>query len=80
MLEDPGFSTSNGTPVEQYQPDGGANQEWRIVSAGSGTYEIANAYSGKALQTTAGSNVNGAPVVQTTFVRAANQVWNLWPA
>jgi hypothetical protein len=27
VLDDPGFSTSNGTPIDQWQLNGGANQQ-----------------------------------------------------
>jgi hypothetical protein len=30
VLDDPGFSTANGTVIEQYQPNGGLNQQWEL--------------------------------------------------
>ncbi len=30
MLDDPDFSTSNGTLIQQYQLNGGLNQQWSI--------------------------------------------------
>ena len=34
VLDDPAFSTSNGTLIQQYQLNGGLNQQWQIVRAG----------------------------------------------
>ena len=33
VLDDPGFSTSNGTPIDQWQLNGGTNQQWKSSSA-----------------------------------------------
>jgi hypothetical protein len=30
VLDDPGFSTSNGAIIQQYQWNGGANQQWKL--------------------------------------------------
>ena len=34
VLDDPGGSTSNGTLIDQWQLNGGANQQWDFVPAG----------------------------------------------
>ncbi len=34
VLDDPNFSTSNGTHVDQWQLNGGANQQWDVRLAG----------------------------------------------
>ena len=31
VLDDPGFSTSNGADIDQWQLNGGANQRWNVV-------------------------------------------------
>ena len=33
VLDDPAFSTSNGTIVQRYQLNGGANQQWSFSPA-----------------------------------------------
>jgi hypothetical protein len=30
VLDDPGFSTYNGAPINQYQWNGGDNQQWKL--------------------------------------------------
>ena len=50
VLDDPGFSTSNGAGIQQYQLNGGLNQQWSIGDAGSvdgveAGNVISNAYS-----------------------------------
>ena len=51
-LDDTNFSTSNGNLIQQWQPTGGANQRWNLVSLPDGNDEIVNAYSGKVLDDT----------------------------
>jgi hypothetical protein len=31
VLDDPNFSTANGTHIQQFQLNGGLNQQWRLV-------------------------------------------------
>jgi hypothetical protein len=50
VLDDPGSSTSNGTRIEQYQINDGANQQWTCVQIVNGDYVIVNAASGLVLQ------------------------------
>ena len=33
VLDDPNFSTSDGTPIIQYQLNGGLNQQWKLLLA-----------------------------------------------
>ena len=33
VLDDPNFSTSNGTPMIQFQLNGGLNQQWKLLLA-----------------------------------------------
>ena len=40
VLDDPAFSTSNGTLIDQYQLNGGLNQQWMIVTLSNGYAEI----------------------------------------
>src|SRR5262249_13897571 len=37
MLDDPGFSTSNGALIQQYQGNGGTNQQWTLLAPESTT-------------------------------------------
>ena len=31
VLDDPNFSTSNRAPIQQFQLNGGLNQQWRLL-------------------------------------------------
>ena len=43
VLDDPGFSTSEGVHVDQWQWNGGTNQQWELVPTSPGYYQIVNA-------------------------------------
>jgi len=77
LLEDPGYSTSNGTDMDQWTGNGGSNQQWAVTSLGSGKYEIVNAYSGLALEVSGQSTSNGALVDQWSYWAGANQQWTI---
>ena len=64
VLDDPAFSTSNGAVIQQYQLNGGANQQWDLVPLNDGNYEVVNAYSGKVLDDPAFSTSNGTLIQQ----------------
>src|SRR5690242_13524294 len=64
VLDDPGFSTADGAHIQQFQLNGGANQQWNLNYKGHGNYEIANAYSGKVLDDPGFSTTAGTPVNQ----------------
>ena len=59
VLDDPSFSTSNGTLIQQYQLNGGLNQQWQIVPRANGDDEVFNAYSGKVLDDPSFSTATG---------------------
>ena len=77
VLDDTNFSTSNGTPIEQWQPTGGPNQRWDLVSLPDGNDEIVNAYSGKVLDDTNSSTSNGTPIQQWQPTGGLNQQWRI---
>jgi hypothetical protein len=77
VLDDPGFSTSNQTRIQQYQFNGGTNQQWDVIPLSNGKYEIANKYSGKALEDPGFSTSNQTPIQQNQWNGGANQQWNL---
>lgn len=56
-----GGGTADGTPVIQWDPNGGANQRWRLDDAGGGYVKIVSAASGKLL----GVDANSRLVLQT---------------
>ncbi len=79
VLDDTGWSTSNGTAVEQWDKvNGQINQQWNLRSTGDGYYYIANRYSGKVLDDTGWSTANGTTIEQWDQGSGqANQEWSL---
>ena len=80
VLDDPGFSTANGTVIQQYQLNGGTNQRWVFVPLADGNDLIVNAYSGKVLDDPAFSTSNGTPIIQYQKNNGLNQQWTLLAA
>jgi hypothetical protein len=77
LLDDPGWSASNGTVMDQWAGNSGANQRWVISSVGNGQYEISNLYDGLALEVSGQSASNGASVDQWSYWGGANQRWTI---
>jgi len=79
VLDDTGWSTSNGTLIEQWSNvSGQANQEWSLNATGDGYYYIKNSYSGLVLDDTGWSTSNGTQIEQWSQGNAqANQEWSL---
>jgi uncharacterized membrane protein YgcG len=49
-IDDYGWSTSNGSPVNQWTRNNLDVQQWQFISVGSGYYKIKNKFSGKVLE------------------------------
>jgi len=79
VLDNNGWSTTNGTPMIQWDKGNGqVNQQWSLASTGDGYYYIQNRYSGKVLDDTGWSTVNGTTIEQWNLVNGqANQQWSL---
>jgi hypothetical protein len=77
VLDDPAFSTSNGTQVQQYQLNGLANQRWDLVPLTGGNDLIVNEFSGKVLDDPAYSTSDGAAIQQYQRLGGANQQWKV---
>ncbi len=77
VLESPGWSTNNGTDMDQWHGDGNPNQQWSIMDQGSGNYEIINRNSNLALEVYWASTNNGAVVDQWSPWNGPNQLWNI---
>jgi len=76
-LDDTNFSTSNGNLMQQWQPTGGANQQWNLLTLSDGNDEIVNAYSGKVLDDTNYSTSNGTLIQQWQATGGLNQQWRI---
>lgn len=74
-----GGSVADGAKIIQYTDDGDADQQWRLVDAGSGYYNIIDVNSGKALDDTGGSTSNGTQLQQYTISGTgnSNQQWQI---
>jgi hypothetical protein len=79
VLDDPDFSTSNGTLIQQYQLNGGLNQQWKLVALADGNDEIFNASSGKVLDEAEISTSNGTLIQQHQLNGGLNQQWSISP-
>ena len=76
-LDDPDFSTSNGAVIDQWQPNGGANQQWNLVPLSDGNDEVVNAYSGKVLDDPGLSTSNGTLIEQDQLKGGLGQQWKI---
>jgi hypothetical protein len=78
-LDDTGYSTGNGTNMDQWVYSSQANQEWTFSQNCDGSYTIINEFSGKALDDPGFGNTNGTKVDQWTSNGGKNQHWNVTP-
>jgi hypothetical protein len=78
-LDTPGGSPAAGTVVDQENPNGAADQEWRFVPTGTGLFNIVNKGSGLLLGIQNQSTALGANAVLEPADNAADQVWQLVP-
>lgn len=67
----------NGYAIHQWTYEGQTNQQWRIVSVGSGYYKIVARHSGRAMDVEGGSNSNGAKLHQWAYDGSHNQQWTI---
>jgi len=75
VLDDSGGSTSAGSPVVQASAGTSEEQEWDVVSAGNGYFNIVNHLSGFVLDL----NANGLAVQQTQNGSTQTQQWQIVP-
>ncbi len=69
--------TANGTPVVLGGADGDAQQQWRLVPAGGGTFTLESRATGKCVMPLGGNPVAGAPLVQGDCAAADRHRWVL---
>jgi glucosylceramidase len=74
-----GASTTAGAQIVQWTDDDDPDQQWKLVSAGSGYYNVVNVNSGMALDDTGGSTSNGNAMQQYTISGTgnSNQQWQI---
>jgi hypothetical protein len=76
VLDDPGASTSNGTDLDQWQADGGTNQQW-VATANGNFWTFTNVASGKLLDDPAGSTSASTQLDQWQSNGGTNQNWTI---
>ncbi|MBD0839930.1 RICIN domain-containing protein [Streptomyces sp. TRM68416] len=76
-LDVKGFSTADGTRIQQYTDQNTANQQWRLKDAGGGYYELVNRNSGKVLGIAGNSTAQRAAAEQQTDTSATSQEWRI---
>jgi len=80
VLDDSGGSSSSGNAIVQSLADGSAEQEWDIVSAGGGYFNVVNHLSGLVLDTNGGTGAQAGFVVQEAQNSTAQtQQWQVVP-
>jgi len=77
-----GGSTADAAKVVQWTDDDDYDQQWTLVDAGSGYFNLINRNSGKALDNPSGSTADGTQMQQYTITGTgnANQQWQVTAA
>jgi len=70
--------TANGTPVTLGGPDGGSQQQWKLVPAGGDTFALQSRATGKCVVPLDGNPVAGAPLVQGDCTENDSGRWKLF--
>lgn len=77
VLDVNGYSTADGTRIQQWTDQNTANQQWKLKSTGDGYYELVNRNSGKVLGIAGDSTAQSAAAEQQTDSSAASQEWKI---
>ncbi|WP_217181771.1 RICIN domain-containing protein [Streptomyces sp. AC495_CC817] len=77
VLDVNGFSTADGTRIQQWTDQNTANQQWKLKPAGDGYYELVNRNSGKVLGIAGNSTARAAAAEQQTDSSATSQEWKV---
>ncbi|HTF85586.1 MAG TPA: family 43 glycosylhydrolase [Cellvibrio sp.] len=70
-------STANGANIEQYGYSGAKNQQWYVISQGTGYYSLINVNSLKSVDVWEVSTAPGANIAQWDYWGGAGQKWSL---
>ncbi|MDC0768769.1 RICIN domain-containing protein [Streptomyces sp. HD] len=77
VLDVNGFSTADGTRIQQWTDQNTTNQQWKLKPAGGGYYELVNRNSGKVLGIAGSSTAQGAAAEQQTDSSSTSQEWKI---
>ena len=75
VLDDPNFSHQQRGPIDQWQLNGGANQQWNLVPVAT-AHDVKNASSGKVLDDPRSRTATGPRSSSDPANGGANQQWN----
>ena len=74
-LDDPNHSTTAGTQLITWTPNGGSNQKWVFTQQADGSYQIVNQQSQLCMDDNGGFTTPGDAVIQWTCTGNDNQHW-----
>ncbi|MFD9482616.1 RICIN domain-containing protein [Streptomyces sp. NPDC059991] len=77
VLDVNGFSTADGTRIQQWTDQNTANQQWRLRPTEDGYYELVNRNSGKVLGIKGDSTAESAAAEQQTDSSSTSQEWRI---
>ncbi len=69
--------TANGTAIDQWGYNSGANQQWYVTNVGGGQIKVTGLQSLRVLDVTGGSTADGTPLELWDWNNGANQRWTL---
>jgi Ricin-type beta-trefoil lectin domain-like len=76
-IDDPGFSKTAGTDMQQYTVNNGTNQQWIVNNLGNNVITLTNGASGQVVEVTGGSKSNSVLVDQQPYQAKAWQQWTV---
>ncbi|MBI1891585.1 MAG: RICIN domain-containing protein [Burkholderiales bacterium] len=76
-LDVTGWSTANGTVLQQWSCAGNVNQQWVFKDMGNSQIEVISKNSGKCAEVQNGGLTNGTPVQQSDCTGSSKQLWTL---
>ena len=77
VIDDPGFSRTNGAFLNMWPTNGGSNQTWTVTNLGNNYVSITSAYNGLAVDVYGGSTSSGARIDQWPWSNTSNQIWKV---
>jgi len=80
VVDDPGFSGSPGTVMDQWEENDGANQIWQVTNEANNIVTFTNTFNGLVLDVAGGPSLtDGAAVIQAAANGGLSQQWRIEP-
>lgn len=73
VIDIPSTQTAEGTDLDQWPLNDGANQQWKVTSLGCGLYEITSVLDGESIDIVGQSTSDGAAVNEYSYWGGGNQ-------